>query len=288
MAEEEADISIPPSSNPQITIRTNDNSNPQQGTGGAKNLSGIGAEPPCLKIPPTTKDDRKLFVGGLPTDVTDDEFRTFFEQFGTVIDSVVMYDRETRNSRGFGFVTFDDPDVSKSLLQMGNHADGIGRLNMRGKTCEVKRAEPKHPGRAGKKKSRQQVPPSIFPPEAFIGNGNFPPHQGNAGFNGYMAPMYYPFPPPLFASPSDQVGPPPPAHYNMGHYTDPYMAAGYPPPPPSYNPQPFAFLPVMAFPPPPPVPPQQETNPSLLQPVVPGIPTKGSEDPEKQGSSSNE
>lgn len=49
--------------NPQA----NDNSNPQQGTAGA-----------TIKIPPTAKDDRKLFVGGLPSDVTEDEFRSFF------------------------------------------------------------------------------------------------------------------------------------------------------------------------------------------------------------------
>jgi RNA recognition motif-containing protein len=40
--------------------------------------------------------------------VTEEEFREFFEQFGTLIDSVVMFDRETRRSRGFGFVTFEE------------------------------------------------------------------------------------------------------------------------------------------------------------------------------------
>jgi len=40
--------------------------------------------------------------------VTDGEFLRFFERFGTVIDSVVMFDRDTRRSRGFGFVTFED------------------------------------------------------------------------------------------------------------------------------------------------------------------------------------
>ena len=45
--------------------------------------------------------------------VTDEEFREFFEQFGTLIDSVVMFDRETRRSRGFGFVTFEE-EVSRT------------------------------------------------------------------------------------------------------------------------------------------------------------------------------
>ena len=38
--------------------------------------------------------------------VTDAEFLDFFEQYGSVIDSVVMIDRNTKRSRGFGFVTF--------------------------------------------------------------------------------------------------------------------------------------------------------------------------------------
>ncbi len=38
--------------------------------------------------------------------VTDHGFLDFFQQFGGVIDSVVMVDRVTKRSRGFGFVTF--------------------------------------------------------------------------------------------------------------------------------------------------------------------------------------
>ena len=41
--------------------------------------------------------------------VTDPEFRFFFSQFGELQESVVMFDRETRRSRGFGFVTYVDP-----------------------------------------------------------------------------------------------------------------------------------------------------------------------------------
>ena len=40
--------------------------------------------------------------------MTEDEFREFFEQFGEIVDSVVMFDRETQRSRGFGFVTYKD------------------------------------------------------------------------------------------------------------------------------------------------------------------------------------
>jgi hypothetical protein len=68
------------------------------------------------------------------------------------MDSVVMFDRETRKPRGFGFVTFHDPEVTTQLLAMAAmnsekiQEDGesdSGRLEMRGKMIEIKRAQPK-------------------------------------------------------------------------------------------------------------------------------------------------
>lgn len=65
------------------TENRNDDSNPQQGTGGAKvsqeqplksysmnSIAPVKYSRPSLKIPPTTKDERKLFVGGLPPNGT--------------------------------------------------------------------------------------------------------------------------------------------------------------------------------------------------------------------------
>jgi hypothetical protein len=50
--------------------------------------------------------------------VSEITFLEFFEQFGDVIDSVVMIDRQTKRSRGFGFVTFAD-EVSSLFLFVG-------------------------------------------------------------------------------------------------------------------------------------------------------------------------
>lgn len=44
--------------------------------------------------------------------VTDPEFRHFFSQFGELHEAVVMFDKVTGRSRGFGFVTYVNP-VSK-------------------------------------------------------------------------------------------------------------------------------------------------------------------------------
>lgn len=97
------------------------------------------------KVPPNKKDTRKLFVGGLPTDVTEEEFELFWRQFGEITDSVVMIDKESGRSRGFGFVTFKEEAAARAILQ--NFPDpnkyGSACVLMRDKPCEVKPAVPK-------------------------------------------------------------------------------------------------------------------------------------------------
>jgi RNA-binding protein Musashi len=51
--------------------------------------------------------------------------REFFSQFGKVVDSTVMLDRETGRSKGFGFVSFEDTNVQPFL--------GFGNLEIDGK-----------------------------------------------------------------------------------------------------------------------------------------------------------
>lgn len=51
-------------------------------------------------------DSKKIFVGGLSSNVTEDHFRDYFQKFGPVEDAIVMIDRMTNRSRGFGFITF--------------------------------------------------------------------------------------------------------------------------------------------------------------------------------------
>lgn len=67
----------------------------------------------------------KLFIGGLAGSVTSESMREFFSQFGKVIDSTVMLDRETGRSKGFGFVSLEDVDVQPIL--------GFGSLEIDGK-----------------------------------------------------------------------------------------------------------------------------------------------------------
>jgi len=69
---------------------------------------------------------KKLFVGGLSWGTDDHGLRQAFEQFGEVTEAKVITDRDTGRSRGFGFVTFNEPaDADTAIEQMnGSELDG--------------------------------------------------------------------------------------------------------------------------------------------------------------------
>ncbi|CAL8341851.1 RNA-binding protein 24b [Gadus morhua] len=50
----------------------------------------------------------KIFVGGLPYHTTDSSLRKYFEVYGDIEEAVVITDRQTGKSRGYGFVTMAD------------------------------------------------------------------------------------------------------------------------------------------------------------------------------------
>uniref|UniRef100_UPI00358EBAF9 cold-inducible RNA-binding protein-like n=1 Tax=Myxine glutinosa TaxID=7769 RepID=UPI00358EBAF9 len=55
----------------------------------------------------------KLFVGGLNFDTTEDALDSIFCKYGPLLEVLLMKDRETHKSRGFAFVTFENPDDAK-------------------------------------------------------------------------------------------------------------------------------------------------------------------------------
>lgn len=70
---------------------------------------------------------KKLFVGGLAWATTTDGLRRAFESFGNVTDAKVILDRETKRSRGFGFVTFDDDNAADQAIAAMNGTELDGR-----------------------------------------------------------------------------------------------------------------------------------------------------------------
>jgi RNA recognition motif-containing protein len=58
---------------------------------------------------------------------TDDSLRNGFEQFGQVKDCIVLKDRETGRSRGFGFVTFSSEEEATAAMEAMNNQEFEGR-----------------------------------------------------------------------------------------------------------------------------------------------------------------
>ena len=69
---------------------------------------------------------KRLFVGGLSWGTTSESLRDAFAEFGDVADAVVINDRETGRSRGFGFVTYNEDEAAKAALAAmdGKELDG--------------------------------------------------------------------------------------------------------------------------------------------------------------------
>ena len=64
-----------------------------------------------------------MFVGGLKEDMEDDDLRTYFTQFGNVIEVTRLTEKDTGKKRGFGFVEFDDYDpVDKCIQKVGGYS----------------------------------------------------------------------------------------------------------------------------------------------------------------------
>jgi cold-inducible RNA-binding protein len=69
----------------------------------------------------------KLFVGNLDYTVTSDELREAFSQAGTVSDAVVITDKMSGRSRGFGFVEMASDEEAKAAIEKMNGSELKGR-----------------------------------------------------------------------------------------------------------------------------------------------------------------
>lgn len=78
----------------------------------------------------------KIFVGGLTTEITDEEIKTYFGQFGNIVEVEMPFDKQKSQRKGFCFITFDAEQVVTDLLK-------TPKQKIAGKEVDVKRATPK-------------------------------------------------------------------------------------------------------------------------------------------------
>lgn len=142
----------------------------------------------------------KVFVGGLAWETPTDEMRRYFEQFGDILEAVIITDKNTGKSKGYGFVTFRDAESARRACAEPNPVIDGRRANCN--IASLGRPRPSPP------RGRNQGGIS------FHGSSNMG-QQGatSSTYSGVTAPLAPPPPPP----------PPPSVIY------PPYGYATYPP-----------------------------------------------------------
>lgn len=116
----------------------------------------------------------KVFVGGLAWETQSDTMRRYFEQFGEILEAVVITDKNTGRSKGYGFVTFRDPEAARRAC-----ADPTPIIDGRRANCNL----------ASLGRLRPALPfGRLRSPSPYVG----PPRASVGGF-GYQQPVPYNF-----------------------------------------------------------------------------------------------
>ncbi|XP_010252031.1 PREDICTED: RNA-binding protein 24-like isoform X2 [Nelumbo nucifera] len=141
----------------------------------------------------------KIFVGGLAWETQRETMRRYFEQFGEIQEAVVITDKNTGRSKGYGFVTFKDPDAATRACQNPSPVIDGRRTNCNLASLGAHRNHPSTPQQHGMGRFRP-VPGSIAPP-AYHGSSSTYFHQPTAqyafpyptyGYSGHSQEGMYP------------------------------------------------------------------------------------------------
>ncbi|KDN43539.1 RNA-binding domain-containing protein [Tilletiaria anomala UBC 951] len=123
------------SAGPPAHISASGAGSSSEGTGSGAQGSGYGAGGNGSARPSDSREDGKMFVGGLNWDTTDEGLKKYFSQFGKVAACTIMRDPTSGKSRGFAFLTFEDPKAVNTVMVREHFLDG--------KIIDPKRAIPR-------------------------------------------------------------------------------------------------------------------------------------------------
>ncbi|KAJ8639616.1 hypothetical protein MRB53_016310 [Persea americana] len=118
---------------------------------------GFADEEDSYSAPP---EEVKIFVGNLPFDLESADLADLFNKAGVVESAEVIYNRETDQSRGFGFVSMSTVEEVVKAIEM------FDRYDINGRTLTVNKAAPRG--------SRAERPPRDFEPAFRVYVGNIP------------------------------------------------------------------------------------------------------------------
>lgn len=107
-----------------------------------------------IKIDPSKLEpeiSRKVFVGSLNYNTTEEVLKNYFSRYGEILDSVIMKESKTGKSRGFGFITYTKSSMVDELQKARPH-------KLDGRELETKRATPREEsGKPGAESSTNKL-----------------------------------------------------------------------------------------------------------------------------------
>nr|KYP35351.1 RNA-binding protein 38 [Cajanus cajan] len=153
----------------------------------------------------------KIFVGGLAWETQRDTMTRYFEQFGEILEAVVITDKNTGRSKGYGFVTFKDPEAAMRACQNpspvidGRRANcnlaSLGANKNRPPTFHHDLTHPRQEATTFSGAGRFRPPPGLVASPAYHGSSSTffhqPPRQHTFpysayGYSGYSQDTLYP------------------------------------------------------------------------------------------------
>merc|ERR1712203_356360 len=84
----------------------------------------------------------KMFLGGLKAELTDDQIKAHFEQYGAILEFEMPFDKTKKARKGFGFITFEREETMKELIKKGKETIGEHEI-------DLKKATPKSDFKGG-------------------------------------------------------------------------------------------------------------------------------------------
>lgn len=110
----------------------------------------------------------KIYVGNLPYSVTDTSLKSNFAEFGDVASAKVMMDRDTGQSKGFGFVEMSSPESAQAAIS------ALNGLSVDGRRIVVSLARPRE----------ERSAPGAYSTTGYRASNRADVGYGNGGFGG--------------------------------------------------------------------------------------------------------
>ncbi|XP_035180022.1 heterogeneous nuclear ribonucleoprotein D-like [Oxyura jamaicensis] len=141
-------------------------------------LDGKLIDPKRAKALKGKEPPKKVFVGGLSPDTSEEQIKEYFGAFGEIENIELPMDTKTNERRGFCFITYTDEEPVKKLLESRYHQIGSGK-------CEIKVAQPKEVYRQQQQQQKGGKSNASGGRGGGRGRGRGQGQNWNQGFNNY-------------------------------------------------------------------------------------------------------